>query len=141
MLFSSDFGLRIENLDVQLSCSLHDFHSLSDRYSATDFCSKLAVVHDQHFQVRSIADSELAESIGQDIPVRSIGSISNLDHLEIVSISPTHTRVDTLGSAPLVLWTESGKGEAAGPYGHTKKLVSLMTDELLESLLDDLGSL
>jgi len=124
-ILNTKLGVAVGDLDVELVGTLDDGLSLGDRDGRGDLGSVLTVVHQKELKVVDVENAELEETVGHDVTVLLVGSVTNVDKLDLRLESSADTRVNTTGSAPL-----------GGRDAH--EAVALVAKELLGSLLYDL---
>ncbi|KYO29079.1 hypothetical protein Y1Q_0009880 [Alligator mississippiensis] len=91
----------------------------------SNLCTVRLVTHHKHFELLDVVDQELPEPSGQHVLCLLIATITNVGHQDLALESPADSVVDTPRLTPVALDLDLAVG--------------LVADELLGSLLDDLG--
>lgn len=124
-LLRSELSPSVQDFDIQLLSSLDDGLADLDGDRFSDFSSNSSVVHEEHLQIFDIRDRELLESVGENISMLSIGTVTNRNQRDIVSESPSDSGVNTLRTTPF--------------KRHALISVAVMTKEGFKALVHDLG--
>ncbi len=93
-------------MDVEFLCTDYKRSLLGGTDVVSDLGAVGAVIHEKCFQLLSVINGDLLESVGQKEPGLLVAPVSDLGHAGLACESASHRVVDAMGLSPagLHLW-------------------------------------
>jgi hypothetical protein len=103
LFLRSETSTSVDDLNVELSSTFEESNTLLGGNVVSNFSSISTVVHQQKVEFTNVGDSELAETVGQQVTGLLVGTVTNLGHRSLTLETSTHVTIDTLGLSPRFL--------------------------------------
>lgn len=103
VLLRADATVAIGNADSQLLRPFDDVATCLRGDSVGDLAAVDAVLHHQDLQLLDVVQQELLESRRQHVTGTAVRSVTNVGHQVLALEAPSHSVVDSLRLAPVLL--------------------------------------
>lgn len=150
VLLRADASVSVGDADRQLLGTLNDVATLLGGDSVSDLGGVDAVLHHQHLQLLDVVHQELLEARRQHMTGTLGGSVTDVGHQVLSLEAATHSVVNSLRLAPVLLKGDGREGRLVMQvdddvgvrmaYLQLGISVRLMANEALRALLHDCGS-